>query len=138
MPSRFSLNHVTRKHARMFMVALVLFTHSCERAKISSAFDNTVYPGHFSSSDPAQFNATLVGKNVDEFLSEFGKPLFITHEENSASISDASVIDSFPYHQGTYRMTYSVQRNPVLDYIRLSCVVSGGKVKEVENVLYEE
>ena len=133
MPSRLSL-----KHARMFMVALVLLTHSCERAKISSALDNTFYPGHFSSSDPAQFNATLVGKSVDEFLSEFGKPLSITHVGNSASISDASAIDSFPYHQGTYRMTYSVQRNPVLDYIRLSCVVSGGKVKEVENVLYEE
>jgi hypothetical protein len=106
--------------------------------KISAADDNTIYQKNFDANKVSRFNSTYVGKNVDELISEFGEPASITNRSNYEFTDQLAEIKSFNYMRGEFRLQYSSQRDARLDYIRLSCVVSKGKIIMMENVLYEE
>jgi hypothetical protein len=126
------------KFSLVLALIIVLLTNSCQRLKISSAEDNTIYKDNFDVHKVSKFNTNYVGKNVDDIILEFGDPISITNKITLEYIDQAALIKSFNYSTGEYRLLYSSQRNPRLDYIRLSCVVSRGKIKEMESVLYVE
>ena len=112
---------------------------SCDLSTRELAEENTSYSSGLLKSGPSCLTDIRADMSVKEVFDRIGTPLWVSDFTGGANGSrQGSELSDSNLSAGKWRLWYSKQKDPRLDFIRVTIIVEEDKVIEIENAWYRE
>lgn len=124
---------------RMLTAIVAGLVTSCDLSTRKLAEENTRYSGGLLESGLSSLHDVKIGMKVQEVFDTIGTPLWVNDFAGGANGSwQASELPDLDFSAGKWRLWYSRQKDPRLDFMRVTLIVEEGEVTEIENEWYRE
>jgi hypothetical protein len=116
-----------------------VMTSGCDLRSRDAAIKNTDYAADLVRNGIDSSDELVLGMEVSEVLRIMGEPLWLRDVKSEQKTSwSQSDLPSLDVSRGKWRLWYSKQKDPTLDFIRVTVLVENGKVIEIEDHWYHE
>jgi hypothetical protein len=116
-----------------------LFLLACHSETRREAENNTVFSVALEDGEYLEKIKNLeIGMPTTKAISIVGYPLWIKDLSDGTITENKQTIKGYKLHEGKIRLSYTYQKNPALDFIRISILSEAGQVVEIENEWYRE
>lgn len=120
------------------LVGLML-SAGCDFNSRSDAVRNTEYASDLARNGVTASEKLALGMGAQEVLKIMGDPLWIrdvtSEQKPTWNPPDFSSLD---LSTGSWRLWYSKQKNPTLDFIRVTVAIEDNRITEIEDQWYHE